>query len=154
MKLIIACVISATLFGCASTRPPDIVYQEKYLPIPMCPKPPPVEAPSYYANTLSDDQSNDMGELAKAYVISSKESVNRNTKLQLVYDAYIKIAENSEARLKAIENMGGVVDRTMVEQANRDVQSQLQALSLQFEVQDEKLSSSLMQSLNEMNEQP
>jgi hypothetical protein len=131
MRLTIMCVIIMGLVGCAS-GPPDIKYQEKYIPIPMCPTPPSIEVVSYYANTLTDDQSNDMGELAKAYVISSKESVNRNAKLQMVYDTYKEIAENSESRLKAIESMGGLVDRTMVEQANRDVKSQLQSLSLQI----------------------
>lgn len=146
MKLIIACaIVSMSLVGCGATVP---VIQDKYIPIPICPKPPEIEKPAYYANTLSDEQMNDMGELAKAYVISGKEAVNNTVKLQMMYDAYVKLAEDAEARLKAIESMGGVVDRSMMEQSNREVQSQLQALSLQFDAQDENL----RQSLNQMDD--
>ena len=154
MKQLILIILTALLLtGCGTMRE-KIVYKDKYIPIPYVPHPPIIDPQSYYANTLTDDQRNQLGELSKAYVISGKEAVNYTIKLRMMYDTYVILAENSESRLNAIENMGGDVDRSLVEQANREVQSELQALSLKFEVQDEKLSSSLQQSLSQMNEEP
>ena len=148
-------IIVATLMlsGCGTTRD-NIVYKDKYIPIPYVPHPPVIDEQVYYASTLTDEQRDQLGELSKAYVISSKEAVNEAAKLRLMYTTYVRLAENSERRLEAIENMGGVVDRSLVDQANREVQRELQALSIKFETQDEELSNNVTQSLNQMGIEP
>lgn len=154
-RLLFFILIIMLLSGCGLRQTREsVVYKDKYIPIPYCPRPPDIETPSYYANTLTDEQKQQLGELTKAFVISSKESVNDSDKLRMMYDAYVKIAENSESRINAIERMGEEVDRTLLEQSYREVSHELEALSLKFEVYDEKATSDILQSLNQMDENP
>ena len=67
------------------TRQPHTVYEDKYIPIPLVPMPPDVKVPEYYAKTLTEEQKNDIGELTKAYVISSQESMNYIRNLEKVH---------------------------------------------------------------------
>lgn len=148
MKKLLLIPIILLSVGCEATV--HTVYKDKYVPIPFVPKPPVIEAPEYYANTLTDEQKDKLGELAKAHVISGKEAVNYTIKLRMMYDTYDELAATSEARLKAIESLGGEVDRSLMEDATKNVKHEIQGLSLKIEEQDEEL----RQSLNQMSEEP
>ena len=154
MRYIIATILLLTLYGCASNRVPDTVYQKVYIPLLYCPAPPVLEFPEYYAKQLTDDQLNDIGELTKAYVVSSQEASNRIDNLQAIYDLYAELAERSEARLTAIEALGGEVDRTLMDQAKSEINQMLSGISAEIELQNELHSTQMLQSLNQMNETP
>ena len=141
------------LSGC-KLFPARIVYEDVYIPLPYCPMPPPIEEPVYYANSLTPEQKDILGELAKAYVISSKESINDSIKLRMMYDTYVQIAEDSESRIQTIEDMGQTVDRSLVEQATREVQGEMRSLSLKFDAKDDELSNNVRQSLSQIDEEP
>lgn len=154
MRYITAAIIILMLGACAHNRVPDTVYQKVYIPILFCPAPPVIEFPEYYAKQLTDEQLNDIGELTKAYVISSQEAANRIDNLQAIYDLYSELAARSEARLTAIEALGGEVDRSLMEQAKLEINQMLSSISAEIETQNEMHSTQMLQSLNQMNENP
>lgn len=156
MKHIILLIFVAIFFAGCATRPPveHVVYVDKYIPIPIVPNPPTVKKPDYYANSLTEEQKNDIGELGKAYVISSQEAVNYTRNLEEVYEVYKDMAARSENRLRALENLGATVDRSFLEQSTREINSQLQSLSSTIDRNNEELSDNIQKSLRQMSENP
>ena len=151
MRYVIITVLALMMFGCATPRT-HTEYQKVYIPTLYCPAPPDIIAPEFYANQLTEEQLTDIGELTKAYVVSAQQSLNYNASLRAVYNLYVDLAEKSEARLKAIEAMGGTVDRSMIDQANRELGNILSSISAEIEFQNETHSTQMLQSLNQMKE--
>lgn len=144
MKYITLIILSLSMMGCVAPRV-KTVYQDKYIPIPYIPAPPHVEEPEYYSNTLTEAQKEDIGELTKAYVIDSKQAVSYAENLKKVYDSYTKLAETSENRIKAIESLGGVIDRSLMGQAEAEVKSELYSISMEIEENTEQSNESVQE---------
>jgi predicted transglutaminase-like protease len=143
MKNLIVLSISAIiLMGCGHQQV-KTVYQDKYIPIPIVPAPPEVAKPEYYSETLTDEQKEDIGELAKAYVIDSKQAKAYADNLERVYETYGDMATSSENRLKALESLGATVDRSLMEQASAEINTELKSLSLQIETNSEEVDSDI-----------
>lgn len=138
------------MVGCAA-RQPHVVYEDKYIPLPFVPFPPPIKFLPYYATELTETQMNDIGELSKAYVISSQESINRIIILEKIYNMYSELAEKSQKRLEALDAMGKNVDHSLLEQMNIEINKTLQALSTEINTQNEKHSTQMLQSLKQMD---
>lgn len=135
-------ILGGLLMGCGGVQV-KTVYQDVYIPIPYVPEPPEVTEPEYYSTTLTEEQRNDIGELSKAYVIDSKQALSYASNLKKVHDTYKILAENSENRIKAIEGLGGKVDHSLLEQASVEVQSELKALSVEIDTENEELDTNI-----------
>lgn len=112
-----------------------IEYQDRYVPIILIPPPPELTVPQYYAQELTEEQKQSIGEVSKAYVVSTQQAMNYIENLQSVYDLYAQLAEDSARRIQQLSDMGLEVDRTLLEQANIEIQEQLRQLEdvLEFE---------------------
>jgi hypothetical protein len=152
MKYTIILLIGIFLTGCGSITKEKTVYNDVLIPIQIVPPPPDIPPVDYYASHLSEEQMNDNGELTKAYIISSQQAINDAQNLRKVYNLYKKLAENSENRLNALENLGMEVDRSLLEQGNKEVESELQALSNEIDFENEEHSESIRQSLMQMSQ--
>ena len=152
-KLLVIIPLLLILTGCGTTKT-HIIYKDKYVPIPIVPQPPVVESPDYYINSLTEEQKNDIGELSKAYVISGQEAINYTRNLREVYESYKQMAKNSESRLKALENMGAVVDRSLFEDANKEISNEIRELSSDIKKNDEELSKTIQETLEKTDDKP
>lgn len=151
MKLLIAVVLVLTLSACGPQQV-KTVYKDKYVPILYVPTPPKITVPEYYANSLTEEQKNDIGELTKAYIISSHQQHNHIKNLEKVYNLYVELSESSEERLKKLESLGENVDRSLLEQANTEIQSTLKSLSEQMEYENAEHNKLMLKSMNQMQE--
>jgi hypothetical protein len=151
MRLLFTILLVLTLTACNCKPIIETIYKDKYVPILYVPEPPKIIVPEYYANTLTEEQKNDIGELTKAYVISSQEQKNHIKNLETVYNLYVDLAEKSKKRLEALENLGEV-DRSLLEQDNADIQSTLKSLSEEMEYSNSQHNSQMLQSISQMQE--
>jgi hypothetical protein len=151
MRLLFAILLILTLSACKCEPTIKTIHDDKYVPILYVPEPPKVIVPEYYANTLTEEQKNDIGELTKAYVISSQEQKNYIKNLETVYNLYVDLAEKSKKQLEALENLGEV-DRSLLEQANVEIQSTLKSLSEEMEYNNSQHNSQMLQSISQMHE--
>lgn len=147
MRIALLSILYLILVGCQTT--PDIKYVDKYVPIIVVPPPPTIEIPEYHANELTEEQKQSIGELSKAYVISSQQAVNYASNLRQVYDLFQELANESQERLEQLESMGLEVDRSLLEQANIEIQQQLNALGATLKNQNEMHSLQMSKTLSE-----
>lgn len=147
MKYLIIVAMALFLSGCHHTV--KTVYQDRYVPIIIVPPPPELTIPEYYAATLTEEQKQDIGEVTKAYVISSQQAANYLSNLKEVYNLYKQLSEDSERRLKQLEDMGLEVDRTLIVQANVEIKQQLEDLERVLEFENELHSLQMQETLDE-----
>lgn len=151
-RIIMLLILPLMLSGCWFCKENiKEVYVDKYIPIVIVPKPPPVNDKKSYVSDLTMEQKNDIGELSKAYVISTKELSHSKEQYKKVYDTYVDLAARSASRLKAIENLGGNVDNSFLKQFDTEVQGALQSLTKSMEKSDERHELELDESLRELN---
>jgi hypothetical protein len=88
------------LSGCDwLTKPsPEIVYQEKYVPVSNVPKPPEINCPRPLLETTPTNASE--GEIAKAYRISALQYRDCLLLYRKVTDVYDRLAEEDNARIE------------------------------------------------------
>ena len=149
---VVSMVMLLVLSGCWpwNTRDKE-VYVDRYVPIPYVPTPPKVERPEYYASTLTEEQRTDIGELAKAYVISTQELKNYASNLELVIGAMIRLAELSQKRLAQLESMGEEVDKSYLSQLDREINDAMNDLLSAIGKNDKKYSKELNDALLELS---
>lgn len=149
----IALILTLILILCGCSNQPTIKteYKDKYIPIAIVPYPPEVTEPDYYINNLTEEQKNDIGELAKAYIITLREANNYIKNLKMVYDHYMELAKNSEDRLNTLKRMGADVNRLELENSLNEDRSKL---SNRINETNKKYSEGLMQSMSKMDESP
>lgn len=121
-KIIILIFSILLLAGCGTPRE-RIVYQDKYIPIPVVPPPPEIIKPVFYINGLSELDKQNIGVLSKAYVISAKQAMAYIDQLLIVYNLYEKLSALSKDRLDAIEKMGKDIDKSLINQFDYEIES-------------------------------
>jgi hypothetical protein len=148
MKLLLTVMLSLLLTACSTQI--KTVYQDRYVPIILVPPPPELTVPEYYINTLTEEQKQDIGEVTKAYVVSAQQAQNYLSNLKEVYNLYLRLAEDSAERIRKLETMGLEVDRTLLEQANIEIQQQLAALERVIDFENQLHSLQLEEKLSEL----
>lgn len=95
-KLLLSLVLVAFLSGC-KTNPPIVKteYKNVYVPVYVVPGPPEVQEPVLATDTLTEAQKQDIGELAKAYVIENKQLRNFNGLLLEIVQKYAEMASKT-----------------------------------------------------------
>lgn len=137
IKILIAAFIISTLVGCKTRT--VIEYQDVYVPIPYVPMPPEIDEPDYYATELTEEQRELLGELAKAFVISSREAVDYGHNLKQVYDLFVDLAKSSKERIESLKEIGADFDDSFLRELDAEYESKLQSLSGEMELR-QKLS--------------
>lgn len=101
VKNIFVVALSMMLIGCT---PPVIktVYKTKEIPIYIVPTPPTVPEPVLEVTLLTPEQKNDIGELAKAYSISLKQSTQYACQLKNIVDEYAVLAAASPSLISPV----------------------------------------------------
>lgn len=149
--LLVLIMLSLSLSGCRWPVREKIIYEDRYIPIPYVPTPPDVERPEFYANTLTDEQRKDIGELSKAYVISTQELKNYASNLELIIAAMVRLAELSQKRLVQLEAMGKNVDKSYLDQLDREINNAMKELLSAMGQNDKKHSRELNNALLELS---
>lgn len=143
-------ILAAALFLTACHPQVKIEYQDRYVPIILVPPPPELVASAFYAEELTEEQKESIGELSKAYVVSTQQAMNRIENLESVYDLYVKLAEESLSRIQQLEDMGLEVDRSLLDQINDEIQEQFMELERQLEFENELHALQMQEKLDEL----
>jgi predicted HAD superfamily phosphohydrolase len=147
MKQLVA--VALTFFLVACHHQVKTEYKDRYVPIILVPPPPQLMVPEYYAHELTDEQMQSIGEVTKAYVVSTQQAMNYIDNLKSVYDLYLKLSEDSTRRIQQLIDMGVEVDRSLLEQANIEIQEQLEELERALEFENELHSLEMQERLRE-----
>lgn len=142
-------ILTVTLFLTACHHQVKVEYQDRYVPIMLVPPPPQLSVPEYYAEELTEEQKQSIGEVTKAYVVSTQQAMNYIDNLQNVYDLYVQLAEESARRIQQLTDMGVDVDMSLLEQANIEIQEQLRQLENTLELENELHSLQMQERLSE-----
>lgn len=126
-------IISILLTGCGLLpTKTETIFVDKYVPIPITPHPPEIDSPEFYAKELTEEQKQAIGELAKAFVISSTEAIIYILQLEAGYELWERLAVKSDVRIESLRNMGLNIDDSLMEDANNDTKSELRKLQFEF----------------------
>lgn len=147
MKYLVSIFAALALTACQHQV--KVEYQDRYVPIILIPPPPELTVPQYYARELTEEQKQSIGEVSKAYVVSTQQAMNYIENLQSVYDLYVQLAEESTRRIKQLSDMGLEVDKTLLEQANIEIQEQIRQLEDALEFENELHSLQMQEKLRE-----
>lgn len=100
MKHALGIILLVLLVGC-SAKDPIIKYEyvEKRVPVLAVPAPPDVSPPVYETTTLTASDKNDIGKVAKAFVVENRQKDGYITVLEAIIDKYRNMAVASEIKL-------------------------------------------------------
>jgi hypothetical protein len=145
-------VLIIFMSGCRSVQPKtETIYKDKYIPIIIVPHPPEIKPPDYYTRSLTEEQKDDIGEVSKAYIISSTEAINYIENLESIYETYKELAILSDRRLEALDNIGANIDKSLLEQTSSELNAKMKALNFKLKNTQQEQSEKL-QSLKQINE--
>lgn len=105
MKTSYLIALAFTILLCSCTPDPIIKYKyiEKAVPVNAVPAPPEVEKPVYETTRLTEEDRKDIGKVAKAVAIESKQKDGYIKILELIINRYKELSESAGVHVEPLE---------------------------------------------------